>query len=1052
MAEKRRMAGALGALVAAAAIAGGIPGTGTAAAATAGAPYEVTTLPAPAAAPYRADTPVVGGATGFLHREQGLPGYTWTNYTTGADTQVQQLAGVNAHGPVAAGGDAVAYWTGSSTTPFQLTVGSPAAGSAPWTTYTLPNLTTILGVGENGTRALVREADGLHLLQLNPDGSSTEVPLSGMPDPSAYTVGTLPTTTMDAGSGAVAQFTATPKSGTAAPQLYLLRLDSGAAVAVPTSFTASGSRFSGGYLFRSTVDTTSDTATIQSFKVADLLAGTATTPTTSSFSLAGVPWVGGIAGGQALVVATSASGVRSLYTVPLATGGTPTLVDPVLQVSTPSPLVPGAGGVLAVGGTSTSQAVQLFSDAADGTLATSAVRQLPPPAATTVTLSMDYGQVRQMLSVPQLDGTTKFALSTTPLATASGIGLGTGPASSGYMGVVPGPCAVDASCVRLVDGSRYGPSLMTATGLAYAGNIQTGFAAGATIVDSDEEFEIVDAGGTQYLWEPGQSVSAQTVPVTGAALWQHTLWRTAGPGEIQAFGLRDGFLSMPLQRTISTGSSCAPSEIQVAQHWLYWSCGSTGPAGVYDLATNAEISVPSGPVLLGDGYVVRHDAASGQLRLTDVHADSVGATATVATFPVSGSGGDDRHLTWTVDRTSGDVAYADADNAVHVLSPGVPASPVSASAAQSIDTLNAGGAGYPWSVSGVLSRPVSSWRLVISRTSTGQQVHVATGGPTPAQFSSSWNGLNDAGRKPYSGWYTWQLWATPADDAAAAPTPVAGASGSVLLSLGVQPFRTFDDEGRPNLFGSLAKNGGGYSAGTGITYEGEDNGALLNEGSMAPFNDALNYGNGSVGTVVPFGDLNGDGLNDFLVRMRSGVLAYFPGVPESSNPPAKPVTIGGGWNIYNKLVSVGDLNGDGHDDLVARDSSGALWFYAGTGKGGFAPRVLISGGWNTYTQIVGVGDLNGDGAGDLLAVDAKGYLWRYLGNGHGGFGARTYLGSGYWVYNALVGVGDLNDDGHNDFVARDSSGSLWLYRGDGKGGFTGRSRIGGGWTIYSSLY
>ncbi len=89
------------------------------------------------------------------------------------------------------------------------------------------------------------------------------------------------------------------------------------------------------------------------------------------------------------------------------------------------------------------------------------------------------------------------------------------------------------------------------------------------------------------------------VPVTGAALWQGTLWRTSGPGRIQAIAEQVGLRSAPVVRTVSTGVDCAPSDIQVAQHW---GCGRPARRASTDLATNKEIPVAAGPVLLGGGW------------------------------------------------------------------------------------------------------------------------------------------------------------------------------------------------------------------------------------------------------------------------------------------------------------------------------------------------------------------------------------------------------------------------------------------------------------------
>lgn len=57
---------------------------------------------------------------------------------------------------------------------------------------------------------------------------------------------------------------------------------------------------------------------------------------------------------------------------------------------------------------------------------------------------------------------------------------------------------------------------------------------------------------------------------------------------------------------------------------------------------------------------------------------------------------------------------------------------------------------------------------------------------------------------------------------------------------------------------------------------------------------------------------------------------------------AAPAKIGNfGWDAFNMLVNVHDFNGDGKNDLIARKPDGTLWFYPGTGTGGYGPAVRI---------------------------------------------------------------------------------------------------------------
>ncbi|MCC2276705.1 VCBS repeat-containing protein [Streptomyces sp. ET3-23] len=166
--------------------------------------------------------------------------------------------------------------------------------------------------------------------------------------------------------------------------------------------------------------------------------------------------------------------------------------------------------------------------------------------------------------------------------------------------------------------------------------------------------------------------------------------------------------------------------------------------------------------------------------------------------------------------------------------------------------------------------------------------------------------------------------------------------------------------------------------------------------------------------------------------------------------------IGGGWNIYDRIFSPGNLGGAGEADLLARDKNGVLWLYLAYPDGTLTGRYQVGGGWEQYTDIAGRGDYNGDGKTDIVAKDRNGDLWFYKGTGNykRPFETRVKVGGGWNAYNKLVSSGDVDRDGRSDLLARDKNGVLWLYKSNGgsRDPFDSRVKIGGGWDQYNDLF
>ncbi|URM90470.1 FG-GAP-like repeat-containing protein [Streptomyces sp. MRC013] len=155
--------------------------------------------------------------------------------------------------------------------------------------------------------------------------------------------------------------------------------------------------------------------------------------------------------------------------------------------------------------------------------------------------------------------------------------------------------------------------------------------------------------------------------------------------------------------------------------------------------------------------------------------------------------------------------------------------------------------------------------------------------------------------------------------------------------------------------------------------------------------------------VLSPGDLGGTRDADLMAVDEAGVLWTYVG--HASGLVDTRVRVGKGWDAYTEIAGQGDLSGDGGDDIVARDRTGVLWLYKGTGnnKAPFEARTRIGAGWNTYDRLLSVGDLDADGRSDLVARSAAGDLFRYSGTGRAAapFTKPVKIGTGYGIYNLL---------------------------------------------------
>ncbi|MFI2765679.1 FG-GAP repeat domain-containing protein [Streptomyces echinatus] len=162
---------------------------------------------------------------------------------------------------------------------------------------------------------------------------------------------------------------------------------------------------------------------------------------------------------------------------------------------------------------------------------------------------------------------------------------------------------------------------------------------------------------------------------------------------------------------------------------------------------------------------------------------------------------------------------------------------------------------------------------------------------------------------------------------------------------------------------------------------------------------ALGTGWNQYDVMTSSGDLTHDGMPDLIARNSSTGTVYLYKVTGKFAARAK---LADGWKIYKKIVGAGDLDGDGNGDLLVQDTYNNLYRYNGRGNGTFTARVKLFSGWGSaYNTVVGIGDITGDGKADLVARDTTGALYRYSGTGTGTFTVRVKIDAGWQTYTSL---------------------------------------------------
>jgi hypothetical protein len=159
---------------------------------------------------------------------------------------------------------------------------------------------------------------------------------------------------------------------------------------------------------------------------------------------------------------------------------------------------------------------------------------------------------------------------------------------------------------------------------------------------------------------------------------------------------------------------------------------------------------------------------------------------------------------------------------------------------------------------------------------------------------------------------------------------------------------------------------------------------------------SLGTGWSGVSQLAAVGDVTGDGLPDLLGRISSSKpWTIFPGV--GTNGFKAPVLAPASFRMYNQIGGspwplTGWAFGSADRSFVA---------LAGTSVSS-ALRTANGDASATYDFYVGLGDVNGDGVADVLAREkGTGVIWLLPGKTSGGFAPRMWVASGFAGYRLI---------------------------------------------------
>ncbi|MFG0258746.1 MAG: FG-GAP-like repeat-containing protein [Phycisphaerales bacterium JB041] len=217
-------------------------------------------------------------------------------------------------------------------------------------------------------------------------------------------------------------------------------------------------------------------------------------------------------------------------------------------------------------------------------------------------------------------------------------------------------------------------------------------------------------------------------------------------------------------------------------------------------------------------------------------------------------------------------------------------------------------------------------------------------------------------------------------------------------------------DGRPRFAGSI--EAATESASADFNDDGAADVAALADGSMI---FAMGNGDGTFAEAqevalptpaysMDVGDVDGDGIDDVIAgSWFSGLGEVMPVISDGAGGFTLGTTLISGAQVWS--VALGDISGDGVNDVVAGSRDLNAWLYfVNDGTGGFASPLIVSNLDNSSTWTVDVADFDGNGYGDVVAG-----MRRFGQQGSDRNSVFFNEGHGLFTEMELPGIGETDD-------------------------------------------